>query len=205
MFVLLFLGLGFISYAQDIIYLKSGEKITSFNTTIPLKGDEITCFKSAVKNAEKFTLKKADIYLIDRVKPKKYVWFFNDKGIMRGLAKKDLEKLGINDYTKKSPCLDAIIGVANNYNGTGTFLGTFIPGFLVWPVGLVETIVVASIPPSAEAIKLDQATAMADQAYTKCYKDYAFKTKRRLAWMGWGNGTSLGIAIGMLIFTLASM
>jgi len=181
-----------IIFGQCTIYMKNGDKIPAKSFFAPIKSDQLT-YKSADK--QKLSVNKKDVFALTR---KKQFYVLNENGMLVG----GTTFKGMPAPDAKSPCLDGAVDALNSYRVGGTPIATGVVSLLVWPVGILTTAIVTSVPPAQERLNVPASGDKNNKTYMDCYKKEARKKKNQAAWMGCSLGTCWGIAITSLILIL---
>ena len=183
-----------IVFSQCTIYLKNGQKIAARYFFAPLKGDEI---KYKTPDRQMLKVKKADVYVITR---RKELNKLNENGFLVG----GMMFKGMPAPDQKSVCVDGAMDALTYFKPSGTAIGTGIISFLAWPVGIITTAIVASVPPPAAKLNIPETANKNDNAYLDCYKKEPKKKKSSTAWRGCSFGMSMGILVEAIVM-LATM
>jgi hypothetical protein len=178
-------------FAQFNIVFNNGEKLEAKKLFAPRKGEMVNY---VLQDGTKGDAKKSDIFCVIR---KKNIIAFDNNNVPKGGRLIPEAK----EMDPKDICSIAVVDAIKQSKIGGAAIGTGVVSFIVWPAGLVTSIVVSSIPPSDKNLNLNE-SKITDTQYCDCYKKEASKKKKSATWMGWGLGTSIGIPIGMLILLL---
>jgi hypothetical protein len=190
--ILLVYLLGSISlYSQFTIKLNNGETLEARRVVIPPRGEAVKCI---LKDHTKPEIKKTDIFCI--IRGKQIIAFGDNKLAKGGKLLGEMKEMNINDT-----CAIAIVDAIRQQKVGGAAFGTGIVSVIAWPVGLITAIVISSTPPSEANMNISS-SKLSDNKYCDCYKKEAIKKKKAVTWMGWGLGTTFGIALSSLIIML---
>jgi len=158
-------------YSQDVITTKAGEDIMS--KVLEVNQNEIKYLKYEMPDGPVYSVSKTDILMIRYENGSKDI--FNEAAKSSGvdyetclLAQEDSK---INYTGKKTPAAIA--------TGAATILFTPL-------LGVIPGAVFSSTEPLEENLRISNFELMKDPIYNKCYKEQAFKTKKRQVWTAYG-------------------
>ena len=122
------------------------------------------------------------------------------KGVVYAAANRNYEVPNIEKLNFME--LHGAVDACKNFKGEGVLWGTFIPSFLVMPVGLLTTMVVSSVPPP-QSSKIPQNAFSVNDDYIQSYKKQSHRCKKQLAWQGFALGFSTAVTVGTLIMGMS--
>ena len=165
-------------FAQDVITKKDGTdiqaKVLEVNTT------EIKYKKTDNQNGPIFTSLKSEILMVRYENGTKDI--FNPSNLQTTIVNPDMCPMGQQDAEK-------------NYSGENSGRGgVFLTTFLLSPLwGLIPAGICSASRPTDSHLKYPNAEFMKDDNYNKCYKENAYRIKRKKIWTSYAIGASFWV------------
>ncbi|MFD2522486.1 hypothetical protein [Emticicia soli] len=181
------------SYAQDIIFLKTGEEIKA--KVKEVKDQEISYLKFENLEGPTYTILKSTILMIKYENGQKDI-FSNDKPTANEIffesspSGNSLLSTKGNKYTYDKGVADAEIYYTGQNSGKG---GTLITSLLLnGLIGLIPAVACSATTPKLHNLGVPNIEAYQNNPeYAKGYNTQAKKTKSKKVWKNWAIGTAI--------------
>ncbi len=176
-------------FSQQMIITKNGDKI-NVKKWKPASKFQLKYKVSDKSNPDFQFVNLSDVYFIKDKKGNGLA--FSDKGDVFKIKKVDR----FNEME-----LQGAVDACKYFRKSGPFWGTWVPSFLIMPVGLVTAVAVSSTKPKKSLI-IPANELVSNQVYIQSYKDQAHECKKQAAWNGFASGFGLSLSIGVLLMAL---
>ncbi|PLK44802.1 hypothetical protein [Emticicia sp. TH156] len=188
-------------YAQDIIFMKTGEEIKA--KVKEVKDKEISYLKFDNLNGPTYTKLKSEVVMIKYENGQKDI--FADQKVQTAESYVETSAVSVSPlgnataYTYEKGIADALIYYNGENSGkTGTLLTSLLINGLV---GLIPAVACSSTTPKVKNLGVPNMEAyQKNPDYARGYQTQAKKIKSKKIWKNWGIGT----AISTLVIIIAS-
>lgn len=194
-FLLSMLSLTSISFSQDTIFLVNHDTIRCKVSNV--SSSKVDYAVVDAKPIRTYTVYKSDVAVI------KYESGFTkviNPYINRQQSKSDTSQTESMSEEYRNDCVKAKLDADNYYKAPGPSGLTFIVSFLTGGiVGLIPAVAFSQTPPKEQNLVIPAKSSKSNE-YISCYKDRAFKSKKRKVWTSYW----LGVVSAVVFIILTS-